>query len=332
MSQSSGKHEQGTSRLTKVGLLFWGALAFTQWVPTAAVAQSQRSSAVAPSASGASRPRPVASNPYEEAPVPTPDSKNVGAKSERPRDATVDHAPATKHPPAAGTTGAGTQGGVAGESSSNGAYGASSGSAAGGAGAGESPSEPSVEGEQAPNGETATEHKADGETAKEHAGSGDGGAKAPPRAKPSVGRSLSVGRSNTSEPQPMFGTFEGTYVLGGLASGVSFGPKGVYLGGELSVVRQFQEFAWLGAYVDGVYDFGRDQKRFSIGPEVGWSAFGLDGGYLLALDGAGAHSGVTVRPLISIGFVTAYGRVSHLFEPKHTWLEAGLLLKYPFEL
>lgn len=130
----------------------------------------------------------------------------------------------------------------------------------------------------------------------------------------------------------MFGTFEGTYLLGGLASGVSFGPNGVYLGGELSLVRQFQEFAWLGAYVDGVYDFGRDQTRFSVGPEVGWSALGLDGGYLLALDGAGAHSGVTARPLISVGFVTAYGRVSHLFEPKSTWLEAGLLLKYPFEL
>jgi hypothetical protein len=32
-----------------------------------------------------------------------------------------------------------------------------------------------------------------------------------------------------------------------------------------------------------------------------------------------------------MGFVSAYGRVSHLFGVSSTWLEAGLLAKYPFE-
>lgn len=141
----------------------------------------------------------------------------------------------------------------------------------------------------------------------------------------------SVKTPGAGAQQPMFGSFEGTYGLSGISTGFSFGPAGYYLGGELSVVRQFREFAWLGGYVDGVYDFGREQTRFSIGPEVGWSALGIDGGYLLAVDDVGTHSGVTVRPMLTMGFVSAFGRFSHLFEPSSSWLEAGLLVKYPLE-
>lgn len=143
--------------------------------------------------------------------------------------------------------------------------------------------------------------------------------------------SLSLPSRARAADQPMFGTFEGTYGLGGMSTGVSFDGGGFLLGGELSIVRQTQEFAWFGGYIDGVYDFQRKQTRLSIGPELGWSAFGLDAGYLLALDDEGAHSGITARPLISIGYITAFGRVSHLFEDKRTWVEAGLLLKYPVE-
>lgn len=150
--------------------------------------------------------------------------------------------------------------------------------------------------------------------------------------KPSRPSSLSLPSKPTDSNEPLFGTFEGTYALGGISTGVTFAPAGFVLGAELSLVRQTQEFAWFGAYVDGVYDFGRDQIRFSMGPELGWSAFGLDAGYLLALDDVGAHSGITARPLLSIGYVSAFGRVSHLFDVGQTWLEAGLLLKYPVEL
>ncbi len=143
--------------------------------------------------------------------------------------------------------------------------------------------------------------------------------------------SLSLPSKVPGPEQPLFGTFEGTYGLGGLTTGVSLDRGGFLLGGELSVVRQTQEFFWFGGYLDGVYDFERKQTRLSIGPEFGWSALGLDAGYLLALDGAGAHGGITARPLLSIGYVTVYGRVSHLFEAKRTWVEAGLLLKYPVE-
>lgn len=142
--------------------------------------------------------------------------------------------------------------------------------------------------------------------------------------------SLSLPGKSAASNQRMFGSFEGTYGLGGVSIGTTFAPGGLVLGGELSVVRQTQEFYWFGGYVDSTYDFNRKQFRISVGPELGWSALGLDAGYLLVLDGETARSGVTARPLVSIGYVTAYGRVSHLFDDR-TWLEAGLLLKYPVE-
>jgi hypothetical protein len=142
--------------------------------------------------------------------------------------------------------------------------------------------------------------------------------------------SLSLPTKRSATDQRMFGSFEGTYALGGVAVGTTFAPGGLVLGGELSIVRQTQEFYWVGGYVDATYDFSRKQTRVSVGPELGWSALGLDAGYLLVLDGETACNGVTARPLVSIGYVTAYGRVSHLFDDR-TWLEAGLLLKYPVE-
>ncbi len=159
------------------------------------------------------------------------------------------------------------------------------------------------------------------------------GVAAPRETPPKAARppSLSLPSKAPGPEQPMFGTFEGTYGLGGLTTGVSLDRAGFLLGGELSVVRQTREFFWFGGYLDGVYDFERKQTRLSVGPEFGWSAFGLDAGYLLALDGAGAHGGITARPLLSIGYVTVFGRVSHLLEAQQTWVEAGLLLKYPVE-
>src|SRR5690606_27318542 len=125
--------------------------------------------------------------------------------------------------------------------------------------------------------------------------------------------------AESKEPEPMFGSFEGTYGLSGIATGFSFAPGGYYIGGEVSIVRQFREFTWLGAYIDGVYDFGRDQSRFSVGPEFGWSAIGIDGGFLITHDSGGTRMGFTVRPLLTMGVVSAYVRASHVFEPGATW-------------
>lgn len=116
--------------------------------------------------------------------------------------------------------------------------------------------------------------------------------------------------------------------------GLGLSQSAFVLGGEVSVVRQTTEFVWFGAYVDGVRDFGRDQTRFSVGPEVGWSCLGLDAGYLLLSGANGVAHGITLRPLVSMGYVTLFGRFSKELTSSNTkiWSELGLLLKYPYEL
>lgn len=121
--------------------------------------------------------------------------------------------------------------------------------------------------------------------------------------------------------------------MAGANVGLALSHSAMLLGAEASVVRQTTEFVWYGGYVDGVRDFGRDQTRFSIGPEVGWSAFGLDAGYLLLVTDGSVSHGITMRPLVSLGYVTLFGRFSKdLTAGGRVWSELGLLLKYPFEL
>ena len=131
----------------------------------------------------------------------------------------------------------------------------------------------------------------------------------------------------------MFGSFKGTYLMMGPNLALGLSSTSLLLGGEVSVVHQTTEFGWFGAYVDGVRDFGREQTRFSLGPEVGWSAFGVDAGYLLMTTPDGVSHGVTVRPLVSLGYATLFGRFSKdLTRGAPVWTELGLLFKYPIEL
>jgi hypothetical protein len=135
------------------------------------------------------------------------------------------------------------------------------------------------------------------------------------------------------DKRPIFGSFEGTYLMVGPHVGVGLSSRSFLLGGEVSVVHQTTEFVWYGAFVDGVRDFGREQTRFSIGPEVGFSAFGLDAGYLLVSRGDSVAHGVTLRPMISLGYATLFGRFSkELSNQTRLSTELGLLLKYPIEL
>lgn len=154
---------------------------------------------------------------------------------------------------------------------------------------------------------------------------------APPKAV--TWRPLAARSPVPPNERPIFGSFQGTYLMIGPHLGVGLSTPGLLLGGEVSVVRQTTEFAWFGGYVDAVHDFARDQTRFSVGPEVGWSAFGLDAGYLLTSSSNGVFHGVTLRPLVSIGYVTLFGRLSkHVNVEGRLWGELGVLLKYPFEL
>lgn len=140
--------------------------------------------------------------------------------------------------------------------------------------------------------------------------------------------------TSPSEQDPeLFGTFQGTYLSVGGSGAIGFAPTTGIFGGELSLVRQTPEFYWFGVYADLVRDLGREQTRLSIGPEFGWSAFGLDLGYVAILSAERVASGVSVRPMLTMGFATLFARLSHDFSSRGaSWIETGLLLKYPFEL
>jgi hypothetical protein len=90
---------------------------------------------------------------------------------------------------------------------------------------------------------------------------------------------------------------------------------------------------WTGLYVDGVHDFGTSGRRLTIGPEIGSTVFGVDGGYLFErVDGRSFH-GLCVRPLLTIGVVSLVGRVGWLPESSSPIFgEIGILLKAPMNI
>ncbi|MGZ5969463.1 MAG: hypothetical protein ACXWP4_17445 [Polyangiales bacterium] len=115
----------------------------------------------------------------------------------------------------------------------------------------------------------------------------------------------------------------------GIATGRS-AKTSVVLGGELSFVRfPIGERTWIGGYVDGLRDFGKDRTRFSLGPEIGWGVLGLDGGVRTSI-GDGTRVGWTIRPMLSFVRVHLYTRLSH--DGEGTGTEVGLLFKFPQSL
>ncbi|MEJ7728328.1 MAG: hypothetical protein WKG00_03855 [Polyangiaceae bacterium] len=68
----------------------------------------------------------------------------------------------------------------------------------------------------------------------------------------------------------------------GVALGGSFDGQdrgGFFVGPEASVVY-LSDGVWAGGFADVVWDFGSDQLRHAIGPELGFGPFGVDFGYL----------------------------------------------------
>jgi hypothetical protein len=90
---------------------------------------------------------------------------------------------------------------------------------------------------------------------------------------------------------------------------------------------------WLGLYADLLRDTGSDTTRMSVGPELGTALIGVDGG-LLAEVGGDTRWGVTVRPVLTVGLVSLYGRWGHFADDLRDpdFFEAGLLLKVPVPL
>lgn len=120
--------------------------------------------------------------------------------------------------------------------------------------------------------------------------------------------------------------------------GYGFNPKslsnGPLLGGEVSLAWMHgDKLLWTGIYSDVLHDFGAPGTRITLGPELGWAIFGVDGGMVLStLDGA--HAGFCGRFLISFAIVHAYMRVGHILDsPREgTYGELGFMLKVPIPL
>ena len=90
---------------------------------------------------------------------------------------------------------------------------------------------------------------------------------------------------------------------------------------------------WVGLYTDVVRDTGSDTTRFTIGPELGITVVGVDGGLLAQLGDEGRW-GLTVRPVLTLGVLALYGRFGHFMDdlPEPEFFETGLLIKVPLPL
>jgi hypothetical protein len=90
---------------------------------------------------------------------------------------------------------------------------------------------------------------------------------------------------------------------------------------------------WAGVYVDLLHDTSLEKTRISIGPELGYYLFGVDGG-LLVETGDDDRVGMSLRPALTFAVATLWVRYGRFFDDKpddELW-EMGLLVKYPLPL
>ena len=131
---------------------------------------------------------------------------------------------------------------------------------------------------------------------------------------------------------------EGLYLPAGLNLGLSAHEGySFHLGSEVSLVHlDGDTLFYYGAYVDGLWDFGPDEFRFSIGPEIGGAFLGLDMGYLGVATGAGDfYNGLSLRAFFSVIMAHAYVRFGMLFDSpgkNDGFVEVGILIKLPIML
>jgi hypothetical protein len=119
-------------------------------------------------------------------------------------------------------------------------------------------------------------------------------------------------------------------------------PGGAIIGGEASLAHvswsntRFVQYpdSWEGGYVDMVYDHAAKRSRFTVGPEVGVLFVGIDGGFVGQFGGGAFHPGFAFRPLLTLGFLSIYGRFGWIpGDPEvNRFTEIGVLLKWPIGL
>ena len=133
----------------------------------------------------------------------------------------------------------------------------------------------------------------------------------------------------------------------GINLGASMQPEpGFVLGAEVSLwtikTRIKGEFGipeawaapWGGVYLDGLFDFGNQRGRLSVGPEFGFGHFGIDGGAVLQMGGPKVYAGGQARLFVTVAFFSLYSRLG--FVPADPvvsrYVELGTLLKFPIRL
>lgn len=134
------------------------------------------------------------------------------------------------------------------------------------------------------------------------------------------------------EPAFTIGAEPAWFLLGGVSGGGSLASddNGGFIAGELSLVR-LREGKWIGAYIDGGYDFGQDAPHISVGPELGFRVVGIDGGAFLRFDDAGLEVGPQGRVLLALGGFSLYTRYAFLpaAEGNEHVVQIGAMLKMP---
>jgi hypothetical protein len=126
----------------------------------------------------------------------------------------------------------------------------------------------------------------------------------------------------------------GLYLPFGVVAGGAFAPDpSGFVGAEASLVYLGgQSLAYAGVYADAIRDVGPDITRVSVGLELGKRLFGVDAGYVMAIeDGAVVDRGGCVRFFATAALLGATLRVGRLDEAGW-FVEAGVAIKYPLHL
>ena len=116
--------------------------------------------------------------------------------------------------------------------------------------------------------------------------------------------------------------------------------SGLVIGGEVSVARPPPSLGsgasglWYGGYVDCLYDnAGPGAMRVSLGPEIGWTVLGLDGGLFVETDfNRSPRLGLVARPMLALGIVDVYSGFGAYAGGGGYFFDVGVLLKLPIPL
>jgi hypothetical protein len=128
----------------------------------------------------------------------------------------------------------------------------------------------------------------------------------------------------------------GWYGKVGLETGVVFARErgaAPLLGGTATFVHMNDHLEWLGLQGDLLVDWNADRPagaRWSLGPELGVSLYGVDVSYFGERVDAATNHGLQVRAKLTLGLAAVYLRgASALSGVESSSLEAGLQLKLP---